>query len=259
MEELVQITRYPRSEFNDLISGMNARHSSELIKEQMPLADASPYRNSSVTRGSGKEAPNCITCGVCCSLPLVVNIPRGDENRLSEYWEITADDVVVDRVIGRDLESGRCINLEGSLGESIGCRIYEDRPGTCRVFDAGSDRCLEYRRMFGIDPQLPEKELAEALAKIRPVSAGTITDASIDMASERVSFGLAADRSGEMITTSTKLMRITVATDRDKTQAHELHEYDASREEWLENEFIGLTLEQAHQKIAERFEQGVTK
>lgn len=255
MNELVQITRYPRSEYNDLISEMNAAHRSQLLKEQMPLADASPYRNTSVTARSRQEPPDCVTCGVCCSLPLVVTVPRGNEDRLNAYWEVTVEDVVVERVIGRDLETGRCVNLEGTLGESIGCRIYENRPNICRIFEAGSDRCLEYRRMYGIDPQLTEYELDRDYGPKKTVPTGIISDSSIDLDSEKVSMEIV---DGEMVTVSTKMMRITVGLDRDKSEPQFIHHYDASKEEWHESEFLGLTIEEAHQMIAAKCLQGVS-
>lgn len=231
---------------------MNTAHRSRLLKEQMPLADASPYRNASVSARSRQEPPECVTCGVCCSLPLVVVVPRGDEERLTEYWDILVGDVVVERVVGRDLATGRCINLDGTLGESIACKIYQDRPNTCRIFDAGSDRCLEYRRMYGIDTQLSELELERDLAHFKPVRSGVIADVVIDLESERVSIGLAEDGSGEMVAKSTKTMRVTVGLDRNKDEAHDLYQYDASKEEWLESEFLGLTLDEAREMIAAR-------
>ena len=252
MEKLIQITRYQRSEYNDLINDMHFAHRSRLIKEQMPLADASPYRNTSVTAGSRTEPPECTTCGVCCSLPLVVVVPRGDEEKLSEYWDLIVDDVIVERVIGRDLATGRCINLEGTLGESIGCNIYENRPNICRIFEAGSDRCLEYRRMYGIDPQLSKAELESYIALLKPARVAGITDVAIDLESEQVSIGLAKDGSGDMVTMSKKTMRVTVGLDRNKDEAIELFLYDAGREEWHESEFVGLTLDEAHEMIAAR-------
>ena len=246
----VQITRYPRSEYSDLISEMNFAHRSRLIKEQVPLADASAYRNASVTARSREEPPECLTCGVCCSLPLMVVVPRGDEEKLNDYWDIKVDEVVVDRVIGRDLETGWCINLAGKLGESISCRIYEDRPNICRVFEAGSDRCLEYRRMYGIDPQLSEYELERDLAHFKPSRASFITDAAINVESQRVSIGL--NGSGEMAAITTKTMLITVGLDKNKDVPIDLYRYDASSEEWHESEFIGLSLEEARKMIAAR-------
>jgi Fe-S-cluster containining protein len=231
---------------------MNAAHRSRLLKEQMPLADASPYRNSSVSARSRQEPPECVTCGVCCTLPLVVTVPRGDEKRLTEYWEVVVDDVVVDRVIGRDLVTGRCINLEGTLGEKVGCSIYEDRPNICRVFEAGSDRCLEYRRIYGIDPQLSEHELERDLAHFKPMRGGVIADATIDLESESVSIGLAENGSGEMVARSIKTMRVTVGLDRNKDASYDLHRYDAAKEEWLESDFLGLTLDEAREMIAAR-------
>ncbi|MFL6468461.1 MAG: YkgJ family cysteine cluster protein [Pyrinomonadaceae bacterium] len=252
MNHLVQITRYPRSEYNDLISEMNTAHRSRLLKEQMPLADTSPYRNTSVSARSREKPPECVTCGVCCSLPLIVTVPRGDEKRLKEYWDITVDEVVVERVIGRDLQTGRCINLEGTLGESIGCRIYEDRPNICRAFDAGSDRCLEYRRMYGIDPQLTASELARDLAMLPRAKGSCITDAEIDLNTIRTSMHMAKDGSGEMIFESTKVMKVTVGFDRGESEPIELFQFEAGKDEWFESEFLGLTLDEARQMIAAR-------
>lgn len=257
--DLVQITRYPRSEYNDLISEMNIAHRSRLLSEQIPLGETSPFRSTSVTTRSRQKPPECVTCGVCCSLPLVVAISRGDEVRLSEYWDITVGEVVIERVIGRDLETGRCINLDGTLGENVGCSIYDSRPNTCRVFEAGSDRCLEYRRMYGIDPQLSETELAKYRALVKNGSDRYITDSTIDVDSVRTSIRLSDDGSGDSIFESTSMMRVSVAVDRDRSEETELYQYDASKEEWHESEFLGLTIDEARQMIAARTRPGPDK
>ena len=81
---------------------------------------------------------------------------------------------------------------------------------------------------------------------------GVIADAAIDLESESVSIGFAEDGSGEMVTRSKKTMRVTVGLDRNKDEAHDLYQYDAAKEEWLESEFLGLTLEEAREMIAAR-------
>jgi Fe-S-cluster containining protein len=52
----------------------------------------------------------------------------------------------------------RCVALEGSVGESVRCTIYEQRPSPCRDFapeaDAGRGdaRCGDARRLQGLLP-----------------------------------------------------------------------------------------------------------
>ena len=43
----------------------------------------------------------------------------------------------------------RCAALEGAEGD-WSCSIYEDRPRSCRAFEAGSERCLAARRRVGL-------------------------------------------------------------------------------------------------------------
>jgi len=43
-----------------------------------------------------------------------------------------------------------CAALEGRLGERVRCSIYALRPKACRKVEAGSSRCLEYRRDLGL-------------------------------------------------------------------------------------------------------------
>jgi hypothetical protein len=44
----------------------------------------------------------------------------------------------------------RCAALTGTVGLSVGCSIYEDRPAACRAFTAGSPLCLEARASAGL-------------------------------------------------------------------------------------------------------------
>ena len=46
---------------------------------------------------------------------------------------------------------GRCIALNGPLGQQVACSIYAERPGPCRELEAGSDACHRARRQQGID------------------------------------------------------------------------------------------------------------
>ena len=40
----------------------------------------------------------------------------------------------------------RCIALDGKIGESVCCKVYNDRPNSCRNFEPGSDLCKEARK-----------------------------------------------------------------------------------------------------------------
>ncbi len=53
-------------------------------------------------------------------------------------------------------------------------------------------------------------------------------------------------------------MQISVELDGDDAQVHDIYRYDPALEEWHESEFLGLTLEEAHQMIAAKSLQGVS-
>lgn len=47
-------------------------------------------------------------------------------------------------------ESGRCTALEGKLGRSVACKVYDIRPIVCRTCMPGDDECLMAReQLFG--------------------------------------------------------------------------------------------------------------
>ena len=105
---------------------------------------------------------DCTRCGACCHLP--------DAHRAlgqSDYVEVRPSDrlardakLVRRFVILNDAgephmrmhSSLRCSALRGTLGRSAECVIYDERPSGCRRFEAGSDRCRQYRRERGVDP-----------------------------------------------------------------------------------------------------------
>lgn len=105
------------------------------------------------------DALDCLTCGVCCR--------TGHDGRIL----IPPEDLVYWRRIGRDdvarliqpghfgLDAfathpdGSCVHL-GTSSSPHACQIYEIRGTTCRDFERGSRQCLEFRRDFGVGPQL---------------------------------------------------------------------------------------------------------
>lgn len=47
-------------------------------------------------------------------------------------------------------ENNRCIALEGEIGVSVKCSVYNCRPHACKKFEVGSELCKEARRKKGI-------------------------------------------------------------------------------------------------------------
>lgn len=103
----------------------------------------------------------CLSCGACCAAF------RVDFNR-ADLATKDAAGVPVDMTIpltatlvrmrGTDEAPPRCIALEGEVGKSVACAIYERRPGPCRDFapyaplGIGDDACDRARRRHGLPP-----------------------------------------------------------------------------------------------------------
>jgi Fe-S-cluster containining protein len=255
MNEPVQITRLSRSEFNAIAGDMSLRRKEMLFEPQLQIDRLTGLVSESVTSASKLPAPDCRRCGVCCDYAPRVPIENDESKRLNMYWDIVSDsevDVIVDRVLSRDLASGRCVHLAGELAKDVTCTIYKERPRVCRAFEAGSDLCREYRRMYGLDRQLEPGEILLDRAKIKVRSVGVITNAHIRV--ETVSVSLSMLASDPQVTESLRSLRmiIEVYVDHDVENGYELHRYDPTLETWLENEFMGLTLTRAKRLIKSR-------
>jgi Fe-S-cluster containining protein len=104
---------------------------------------------------------DCVRCGACCA--------NTNDNRAEgfvDYVEVFRRDGLMRRkdllsiyttrnergqVHMRLHDDGRCVALDGVLGQSVHCSIYASRPSVCRKVTAGSDECLRARRERGID------------------------------------------------------------------------------------------------------------
>ncbi|MDA8163825.1 MAG: YkgJ family cysteine cluster protein [Desulfobacteraceae bacterium] len=110
--------------------------------------------------------PNpCLTCGACCAY-----------YRASFYWaeasDATPDGVPVEltdklndfRRAMKGMSGGkpRCIALQGTIGERVGCTIYQRRSSVCRDFPASyvngepNPRCDKARAAWGLAALTPE-------------------------------------------------------------------------------------------------------
>lgn len=251
MEKPVTITRLSKGSFYEKVFEINERQ--RRIASQIPLSRLSKLVSERVITPASEPIPDCVKCGACCVYGLVIPVNRREPEPLKRYIELTLDqapDVIIERVLDRDAGDGRCVNLAGDVGVEIGCEVYLDRPQICRDFDAGSDRCFGYRRMFGIDPPLDDAELDAALEKLdkidRPVK---IRGIEIRLASKELVFDrTATDPASQMV----EVLRLTVVAHMTDGQVLEIHAYDPRKESWYEHELEGLTLEDARKKIKQR-------
>lgn len=91
---------------------------------------------------------DCIKCGVCCSyfhnIPILPEEVSLIDNNLKQYTLVSplqANGLSMKFVEG----TKRCIALEGEVGKSVSCSVYEIRPPVCRRFEPGSDLCKKVR------------------------------------------------------------------------------------------------------------------
>jgi Fe-S-cluster containining protein len=105
---------------------------------------------------------DCQRCGACCCNPQL--------NRALEYFDYVAvrsNDAILKKArlarrfivldaagephMRLDQTGERCAALRGTVGRSVECGIYEDRPTPCRTMEPGSERCFAARRDYGIE------------------------------------------------------------------------------------------------------------
>lgn len=253
MQELVQITRYPRREYYGLIRQLDEQKNKQILEPQLPLDKLTKYVSRNVVTDNSEPVPECTTCGVCCAFALIVPVSKEDSRQLVSYCDITLDEddtVVIDRVLPRQ-DNGCCENLGGMIREHVGCTIYNERPKVCHDFDAGSDRCRAYRRMYGVEPPLSEKQVAEAMTKLNAVT----PPPQIDFV--RILFGEMALETVPLpdgtLTRSSKIkLNIVAFLDNDPDTMHHIHTFDPSEETWFESDFLAMSLDEARGMIASR-------
>lgn len=106
----------------------------------------------------------CLTCGACCA-SYCVSFPETETDDVP--GGIVPVNLTVVRPFGRRAMKGtpgrnpRCEALEGRVGFGVRCRIYENRPSTCRGFGIswesswGNSQCDRARALFGLQPFSP--------------------------------------------------------------------------------------------------------
>lgn len=107
------------------------------------------------------ELNHCQQCGACC-VTYRVSFYAGE---MDEMPGGVVPSGLVDKINdvmacmrGTDRQPPRCVALRGTVGEEVGCAIYEFRPSPCREFapyanlGQGDDACAEARRRHGLPP-----------------------------------------------------------------------------------------------------------
>lgn len=100
----------------------------------------------------------CLTCGACCS-HFRISFYCGESTALGgtvpDHMVYKLNDTM-GCMRGTEAGSGRCTALSGTIGESIACTIYADRPTPCReyhVWDLDGNpnpKCQELRAKHGL-------------------------------------------------------------------------------------------------------------
>lgn len=242
--EFVQITRLAKvreAEFYPVINRMYETIWGQLMPPQIPTDRLSSKLSKRVVTPPETPVPDCLTCGACCQSLLCVGVRPSDTVDNEICWDITTEtesgEMVVDRYLRRNGDTLACAALSGTIGERVGCTIYETRPVMCHHFDAGSDRCHAIRRAFGIEPFLSLDEMSAALQRLNSIPenadrAQTIRNAQIKENAE----------TGRCVINA--LMK--------DGSILEIHEFDPEKEKWMQFEFDGLKLSEAESLIRSR-------
>jgi uncharacterized protein len=240
----VQITRQSKiaeEEFYPVMNAMYEQIWQNLWPPQIPTDYLSGAVAKSIITPADAPIPDCMTCGACCASMLCVGVRPGEQISDEDYWDITVEvengEILVDRYLRRNGETLACAALDGTVGEQVSCRIYEQRPRICHHFEAGSDRCHAVRRAFGFEPFLTLGEMSEALEKLESLPAKSNS-------SETIRNVKIARQSG------TDNLQIMALLKDGSLQT--IHTFDPDGETWRQFEFDGLTLSQAKDLIISR-------
>lgn len=102
---------------------------------------------------------NCQACGACCTgaasddatgILFFLPIAKHEFRRLPRAVTVEVDPMGLGKVFALAVAGRRCAALDGVVGMSVSCRVYNDRPKICRVFPPGSDNCLLARKEVGV-------------------------------------------------------------------------------------------------------------
>jgi uncharacterized protein len=236
--QFVQIERrgkHTESEFWEMVVALDARKWTNLLPPQLPLEDLPTKREKSFVTPSDAPVPDCLTCGACCTFLFVIGVKPSEDAPPETIWNVTDEsgEIIVDSYLKREAETLFCTALKPTTDGKMPCGIYENRPQTCRKFEAGSDKCHALRRIYGYEPFLTLQEMQNALQILKakesePVSTETIRDA-------------------KFVKMETGEYEIVAEMQNGAKQT--IHKFDPNRESWRQFQFSGSTLEDARRLI----------
>jgi Fe-S-cluster containining protein len=95
---------------------------------------------------------NCTMCGACCASFRVDFSVHQTQDRGGQVPDGLTVDVTSTtcRMRGTDHAAPRCAALTGTIGQQVGCGIYEWRPSPCHELQEGCDACNRARRRHGL-------------------------------------------------------------------------------------------------------------
>lgn len=94
-----------------------------------------------------------------------MNLPSNREIGFDTWVEVATDDAILaDEKLAtqhviydpegvphlRLAPDGRCLALDGTVGDHVSCTIYASRPTPCRFVQPGDDLCHRYRQEHGL-------------------------------------------------------------------------------------------------------------
>ena len=236
--QFVQIERRERfteNEFWEMMVALDARKWTNLLPPQLSLEDLPTRRARNFVTPVDAPIPDCLTCGACCTFFFAVGVKPTDDAPPETVWNLTDEsgELIVDSYLKRDAETLFCVSLETTADGQMPCGIYEQRPQTCRNFEAGSDKCHALRRIYGYEPFLTLQEMFDARQVLKTkeseaISPETIRDVKIIRQAEGNCEIVAEMQSGPKKT---------------------IHTFDPNRESWRQFQFSGSTLTDARRMI----------
>ena len=249
--QYVQITRLNRvkeKDYRAMADSMYLQIWTKLNPPQILTDDLTARVHRNLITPADASVPDCISCGACCFALPCVGVRADEKVSADDYWDVTVEgkngEIVVDRFVKRNGETFACVALDGTIGEDVSCRIYEQRPQVCRGFEAGSDKCHALRRSLGFEPNLSLMEMYWAVQKQKAISEESNASQEI----QRVNFV-------EQRETDNLDMVATMSDGSTKT----IYTFNQGQETWQQFEFEGMPLEFAMSYIVERQEERKVK
>ncbi len=99
---------------------------------------------------------DCTRCGACCQAPhpdaqWYVAVNEVERTKLPAHSTVVEADPRYGKACRMATsDTGRCVALDGHVGELVTCTVYEDRPAPCREFQNGAAPCRRARLHAGV-------------------------------------------------------------------------------------------------------------